>query len=298
MIREQSLWFDLNQPNLPLNDADIAIYGVPFEDAVSYRRGTKFGPDALRAVQTVYPVTRKGVNLGRLKLVDTGDIEVIKRDIKATHDNVRKRAQEIISAGAVPLMIGGDHSLTFPAVEAFKTKFDHMGLVWIDAHADVFEEFDRTPLSHACPLRRIIESGIVQPEHAVLVGIRMIHESEFAYMQTQNLLSFSADDFETRDVGSIANEICQRLSGLPTYVSFDIDSIDPGFAPATGIVSPGGLTPRELYALVHGLGRLELVAFDVVELNQLDPQNTTALIAAQFICEMFGNIVQRRTGSR
>jgi len=294
MISEKSLWFGLNRPDLDIKDADVAVYGVPFEDAVSYRRGTKFGPDAVRAIDTVYPMTRNGINLRSLKIVDTGDIDVIKRDIEATHNNVRKRAGEIISAGALPLMIGGDHSLSFPAIGSFKTKFDNIGVIWIDAHADVFEKYDGSVLSHACPLRRIIEAGIVRPEHVALVGIRMIHESEFEYIQNQQLLAFMADDFEDQEVYNISEKICQRLYGMPTYISFDIDAIDPSHAPGTGIPSPGGLTPREVFSLIHELVELEIIGFDVVEVSHFDTTDVTPLIAMQFICEMFGNIHQRK----
>ncbi len=294
MICDKLLWFGLNQPNLEIKDADVAIYGVPFEDAVSYRRGTKFGPDVIRSVQTVYPMTRNGVNLRSLKVIDTGDIDIIKRDIEATHDNVRKRAKEILLEGTLPLMIGGDHSLTYPAVESFKTKFDSIGVIWIDAHADLFEHYDGSHLSHACPLRRIIESGTVHPEHVIIIGARMIHEAEFEYLRKKDLLTFFADDFENKKISEIASKICDRLSGVPTYVSFDIDGIDPGFAPGTGIPSPGGLTPREVFALVHEFIHLDLVGFDVVEVNQFDYQKVTSLIAMQFICEMFGNIIQQR----
>jgi arginase len=270
---------------------DIAILGIPYDEKSCYLRGSAKGPQAVRAASTGKAInawTEQGVNLEEeAVMVDLGDVDVT-GDYKQVSSRIEKKVLEILGRNAFPIILGGDHSISFPVVKAVAKKFKPMDILHFDAHPDLYEELYGDRYSHGCPFTRIMEEGLAQ--NLVQVGIRAATGEH-----REKAAQYGVRMIEMKD---IHDNLILEFSN-PLYVSFDMDALDPAFAPGVSHHEPGGLTTRQVIRILQTL-EAEIVGLDVVEVNpDRDASGITASAAVKIVREMAGKIViQRRQGSK
>ena len=276
-----------------LDGVDVAVVGVPFDSGTSYRSGTRFGPRAIREASVMlwgYNPVVEVAPLDVLKLVDYGDVAVVPVDIVANNDRIEAKVGAILTAGPTVVALGGDHSISLPLLRAHAGKYGAMAVVHFDSHPDTWDrEFgDAFPYSHGTPFRRALEEGLIDPEAYIQVGIRGPVSGPEDYEDARRLGAEIVTIGEAFEIGipAVSERIRTRLGGPPVYISLDIDSADPAYAPGTGTPEVGGFTSYQLLQLVRGLSGLDLVGLDLVEVNPLfDHGNITALLAANLVFE-------------
>jgi agmatinase len=265
-------------------DYRIAVLGVPFDEKSSYLRGASAGPAAIRAVSTgkcYCSFTELGVDLEKeTVLVDLGDVDV-SGDPDKTFSLVEKSVAKILERNAVPIVLGGDHSITLPVLRAFASRIKPLDVLHFDAHPDLYEDLYGDRLSHACPFARIIDEGLAT--HIVQVGVRAVTSEHRA-----KALKHKVRMIEMKDIdGPLPLEFAN-----PLYISFDLDALDPAFAPGVSHHEPGGLSTRQVLEVVQSL-KAGIVGFDIVELNpSRDPAGITAAAAFKILKETAGKIVR------
>ena len=274
-----------------LNHVDVAIMGVPFDSGTSYRTGTRFGPRKIREASLLIWGHNSTLNitpLKKLKAVDYGDVSVIPTSIEHTMDAITKAASEIINSGTTLITLGGDHSIALPLLRAHCKKYGPVSLVHVDAHIDTWEsEFEAVPYSHGTPFRHALKEGLIRKGEYVQIGIRGPLSGENDYEENERLGARRIGIHEVMEKGipEILKEVHERMQG-PVYVTVDIDSADPAFAPGTGTPEVGGLTSYQLLQLVRGLHGWNLVGFDLVEVSPpFDHGDITAILAANLVFE-------------
>ena len=266
---------------------DFAVFGVPFDEKSSYKKGTSKGPQAIRAASTGEAInswTELGVNLEEETIiVDLGDLEVSGSfwDVFA---KIERQIEEILEKGAVPVVMGGDHSLSYPIVKAFAPKYDSLDILHFDAHPDLYDELYGDRYSHACPFARIIEEGHVAS--LVQVGIRAATGQHRTTARKHGVRMIEMNNIDQAMALNFSN---------PLYISFDMDVLDPAFAPGVSHHEAGGLSTRQAIDMLHAL-KGTIVGLDVVELNpDRDPLGITAAAAVKIIMEVIGKIVASRS---
>lgn len=258
-------------------DSRVILYGAPMDYTVSQFPGARFGPRAVRqlsfGLETYSPVL--GRSLEEVALGDVGDIRLPFGNVTRALDRIGEAVAGFVSDGKMPFGIGGDHLVTYPAVKAVHSRYGDLRILHFDAHADLRDDYMGEPLSHATVMRRIYD--LLGPERIFQVGIRSGIAEEFAVPGVKRLEA--SDDL---------SPFWAALSGHPVYLTFDIDFVDPAFAPGTGTPEPGGATAREALGIIREVGRrLHLVGADLVEvLPDRDPSGRTAALAAKLIREL------------
>jgi agmatinase len=224
----------------------------------------------------------------RLKVADCGDVDVVPISIERTFDVITARIGEVLAAGAMPLSMGGDHSITLPILRAVARRHGPVGVVHFDAHPDTWDEYFGSKFFHGTPFRRAVEEGLIDPGRMIQVGIRgpLYGPEDFAFHDQYGIEVLRVEPIKEQGTAWAAGRL-DRLRGGPVYCSFDIDAVDPAFAPATGTPEVGGLTSYEALALVRSLQGLTLVGADVVEVSPPydGPAQVTALLAANLLFE-------------
>ena len=278
------LWADLHRPDLSPSDADFTVIGIPYDGSASARKGAALGPEHIRFwSRHLTPFSEDRTRLANLRVCDLGDIEVRDqgRDFERIH-------QKVATLPNVPIILGGDHSVTIPIFQGQRERFKRkrLGILWVDAHPDLCDEFTGSRLSHACVLRRGLEFGI-QPEDICMVGLRSWEDQEIDLIENGGLNVFTAADVAGRGMKDVAREVHKVLTSCEAiHVSLDIDCLDPAFAPGTGIPDAGGLNSRDVITLIQSLRSLPLVGLDVVEVvPPLDPSEATIFAALKIIME-------------
>jgi agmatinase len=285
---------------------DVAIVGAPFDDAVSHRPGARFGPRAIRAA-SYHSGSINSLQLGIepyewLDVVDAGDAPVTPMDIDRGHLVIEQKVHDVARSGAIPIVLGGDHSITFPSATAVSRIVAprRLGIVHFDAHADAANATWGNLRSHGTPMRRLIESGAVEGRNFVQVGLRGYWPpvETFEWMQEHGLRYHFMREIEERGAEAvIAQAIEQALDGPDhIYLSLDIDVIDPGMAPGTGTPEPGGMLTREvLRAIRQIVAATDLVGMDIVEVSPpYDHAETTAMAANRAALEAISALAVRR----
>jgi len=262
---------------------EFAIIGVPFDEKSCYLKGAAKGPQAIRAASTgkaINPWTELGVNLEEeTTLVDLGDLDV-SGDASEIFARIEKRILEILQKKAVPIILGGDHSISYPAARAFSRKFKALDILHFDAHPDLYEELYGDRYSHASPFARIVEEGLVR--ELVQVGIRASTGQQRAKASQYGVQTLWMQDLK---------EIPSLQFSNPLYVSFDLDALDPAFAPGVSHHEAGGLSTRQAIDMIQAL-KARIVGLDVVELNpDRDKVGITAAAAVKIVKEVVGKIV-------
>jgi len=275
---------------------DVAIVGVPFDGGTSYRSGARFGPREIRNQSSLirpYSYFQKVAPFDRLNVADIGDIDAPPVSIEKCYDVVEARIGAIARAGARPIVIGGDHSISLPVLRALARIHGPLALVQFDAHIDTWDEYFGGKYFHGTPFRRAIEDGAIEGSRFVQVGIRgpMYGEDDFDFHREHGITMIDIEQVKDRGVAWTIDQI-RRVATGPVYVTFDIDGVDPAFAPGTGTPEVGGLTSHEAQRLVRGLAGLTLVGGDIVEVAPLydGPGHITSLLAAnlmfEFLCAL------------
>jgi len=271
----------------PLNeypDYKMAILGVPFDEKSSYLKGTAGGPRAIRHASTgkcYNEYTEFGVNLAEeTVLVDLGDVDV-SGDVDKSFALTEKAVAGILDKGAVPVVLGGDHSITYPVIKAFARKHKPLDILHFDAHPDLYEDLYGDRLSHACPFARIMEDGLAQ--NLVQVGIRAPTPDHKAKALKHGVRMIEMKEIHDPIFLKFAN---------PLYISFDLDSLDPAFAPGVSHQEPGGLSSRQAIQIIQAL-KARIVGFDIVELNaSRDASGITAAAAFKIFREIAGKTIR------
>ena len=268
-----------------LAGVDVAIVGAPMDDLVTDRPGTRLGPRAIRAVGLEQgPHLEAGIDaFETLRVVDYGDAPVTPADPAASHAAIERTVGEVLAAGVVPIVLGGDHSIAEPDVRACARAHGPVGLIHFDTHTDTARELYGVEINHGTPMYRLVEEGSVDPKRYVQIGLRGYWpgEEEFAWQAKHGITALFMHD--VRDLG--IREVVGRAVGIagdgPVFLTVDVDVLDPAFAPGTGTPEMGGLTSRELLALVRALPRQQIVASDLVEVSPpYDHAEITSLAAA------------------
>jgi len=285
---------------------DVAIIGAPFDDAVSHRPGARFGPRAIR-MASYHAGSINSLQLDIqpfewLDCVDAGDAPVVPANLERAHEVIRRKVAEVAASGALPILLGGDHSITYPAASAVAAAVAprRMGIVHFDAHADAANSTWGVLASHGTPMRRLIESGVVESRNFVQVGLRGYWPpaETLAWMKRHGLRWHLMTEIEQRGSEAVvADAIAEALDGPEViYLSVDIDVLDPGMAPGTGTPEPGGMLTRELLrAIRQVVGRVELVGMDVVEVAPpYDLSEVTAAAAHRCVLEAISALADRR----
>jgi len=304
-------WGGLALPNLDLPH-DVVILGLPFDAGACWRAGSAEAPRRLREISVTSPaVSEEGVAVdpGRLRVRDAGDIAP---EIDATGDaarqayfsRVEQAVVQVFKTGALTgrdaflLSIGGDHSVNIPLVRGFGRQFpEGFGLVLLDAHPDLFDTYDGSPLTSPCPMRRALDSSRLKPEHLLILGTRSYNQVELDFMKEKGIRFVPAREIDRLGVESIVALARQTMEGVGNvYVSLDIDVADPACAPGTGAPVAGGLSSRQLIELTRGLAQqLPVRAMDIVEIAPpLDPSGITLFLALQIVFETFAVLAEKR----
>jgi formimidoylglutamase len=295
---------------LRARNADVAIIGAPFDDAVSHRSGARFGPRAIRQAQ----YTSGSINslqLGVepfevLDVVDAGDANIIPAWIERAHALIYRKVREVAETGAIPIVLGGDHSITWPSASAVADvrRPGSIGIVHFDAHADTANTDWGVLAGHGTPMRRLIESGAVKGRNFVQVGLRGYWPSveTFEWMKEHELRYHFMREIEERGAEAVvAQAIDEALDGPDSiYLSLDIDVIDPGLAPGTGTPEPGGMLTREVLRAVRQIvAAVDLAAMDVVEVSPpYDHAETTAMAANRAALETISALAVKKAAGR
>ncbi len=278
---------------------DIALVGVPYDGAVEARSGARQGPRQIRdmssMMRAIHHVTR--INPYKLcSVADVGDVHFNQIfDLLASHADIMEFYNKLHNSGVVPISAGGDHSITLPILRAL-AKDQPVGLVHIDAHTDCCDEEMNSKYSHGTPFRRAIEEGLLDPKRTVQIGIRGAANSDdcWEYGPKQGVRIIYIEEFSALGVDKIITETRRVVGDGPTYLTFDIDSIDPAFAPGTGTPEVGGLTTLEAQKLIRGLRGIHFVGADVVEVAPpFDASGNTALIGATIMYEILCLLAER-----
>jgi agmatinase len=280
---------------------DVAIVGAPTDDLVSDRPGTRLGPRAIRSASCPPgPHLEAKIDaFAELRIVDYGDAPVLPADPVRTHAAIEDTVREVLDAGLIPIVLGGDHSIAEPDMRACAARHGTVGLVHFDTHTDTGTEVFGVEVSHGTPMYRLVRDGHVDPKRYVQIGLRGYWpgEQEFGWQADQGITAFFMHDVRDRGIDAIVEQTVAAVGGGPVFLSVDVDVLDPAFAPGTGTPEPGGMTSVELLKAVRALAeRLELVGADVVEVipTAVGSADITALVADRIVREILTGIALRR----
>ena len=284
-----------------LDGVDVAIIGAPMDELVTDRPGTRFGPRAIRAAGAPHGVhLEAGIDaFEELRVVDYGDAACVPADPESSHAAITALVAEVASAGVMPVLLGGDHSITQPEAEALASVHGPIGLVHFDTHTDTGALQWERVLSHGTPMYNAVDRGHVDSSRYVQIGLRGYWpgEQEFAWQRERGISSFFAHDVRDRGIKEIVERAVAIVGPGPVLLTVDVDVLDPAFAPGTGTPEPGGMTPTELLWACRSLAsRLDLVGSDVVEVlpTMVGGADITALVADRVIRESLTGVALRR----
>jgi len=279
---------------------DVAIVGAPMDDLVSDRPGARFGPRAIRAASCPPgPHLESKVDaFEALKIVDFGDAAVLPADAPRSHEAILELVGQVHDAAALPVVLGGDHSIAEPTIRAAAARHGPVGLVHFDTHTDTGREVFGVERSHGTPMFRLVEAGKVVPARYVQIGLRGYWpgEREFAWQAEHGITSFFMHDVRRSGIEEVVGRTIAIVGDGPVYLSVDVDVLDPAFAPGTGTPEPGGLTSGDLLWACRTVAQeLQLVGAEVVEVIPTAPgsSDVTALVADRIVRETLNGIALR-----
>jgi agmatinase len=284
-----------------LDGIDVAIVGAPTDDLVSDRPGTRFAPRAIRSASCPPgPHLEAGIDAyAVLRMVDFGDAPVLPADPERSHAAIEATVAQVVDAGAIPVVLGGDHSITEPDVRACVRRHGPVGLVHFDTHTDTGTEVFGVERSHGTPMYRLVEAGQVDPKRYVQIGLRGYWpgEREFAWQAERGITSFFMHDVRDRGIRAVVADALAVVGGGPAFLTVDVDVLDPAFAPGTGTPEPGGMSSVDLlWACREVAATLEVVGADVVEVipTAVGSADITALVAERIVREILTGLALRR----
>jgi agmatinase len=271
---------------------DVAVVGVPFDSGVSYRPGARFGPAHVRESSRLLRPFNPAVDVlpfATQQVVDAGDIACNPFDIPEAIGAVERGARELVDDGARLLTIGGDHTIALPLLRVMAAKHGPISVVHFDAHLDTWDTYFGAPTTHGTPFRRASEEGLIDREGSIHVGIRgpLYAPQDLVDDAALGFTAITCPDLEVDGVASAIERIRARVQDRPVYVSVDIDVLDPAHAPGTGTPEAGGMTSRELLAILRSFGDLDLVSADIVEVAPAyDHAQLTGIAASHVAYEL------------
>jgi guanidinopropionase len=282
-------------------DIDVALVGVPMDLGVTNRAGARLGPRAVRGVERIGPYEHvlKIAPMGAMKVADVGDVPMASRfSLDQCIADIEAFFRRLRAANVIALAIGGDHSITYPILKALGHERP-VGMVHIDAHCDSAGEFEGSKFHHGGPFRQAVLDGVLDPERSIQIGIRGGAEFLWEFSYESGMTVLHAEEVGEMGIAAVVAKARAVVGDGPIYVTFDVDGIDPAFAPGTGTPEVGGLTPREALAIVRGLVGLDVIGGDVVEVApQYDATSNTAHVGAQMLftelCLIAANPKRRR----
>jgi agmatinase len=297
LTNDQGIWAGLNDPDRPIDDADIVVFGVPFDEGVSYRAGAKEAPRVLREnTYTIAPTTEYFEPIDSLRILDMGDYVVENRAL--LFEEIEEMVSALVSMNKFFTVIGGDHSITIPIERGVNAAVEEsFGIIHIDAHFDLCDTLDGDKLSHGCVQRRALElEHVDDTDNIYFVGIRSVEMDELEFINNNQINVANASDCHRQGIDQIATNVIEKMDQFEkVYVTIDIDGLDPAYAPGTGTPQFGGLYSRQLLDLLKALmENLPIVGFDVVEVAPtLDPSLTSMFAARKIITEMWGHYLRK-----
>ena len=271
---------------------DVAFVGIPMDHGTSNRPGTRLGPRQIRDESRMlrpYNMATGAAPFEHLQVADIGDVPINTFDLKKTVGIISAFYDGILDKGAIPLTVGGDHTLTWPILRAMRKKHGPVALIHVDAHADINDTMFGEKVAHGCPFRRAWEEDCLINDKVFQIGLRGTGygPDDFDWGRERGWTVVQAEECWHRSLKPLMAEVRAKIGDAPCYLSYDIDSLDPAFAPGTGTVEPGGLTIWQGLEIVRGAAGLNLVGGDLVEVSPpYDPSGNTALIGANLLYEM------------
>jgi len=271
---------------------DACFVGVPLDIGTSNRAGARFGPRAIRAESCLlrpYNMATRAAPYDSIQVADIGDVAINTFNLQKSMDIVTEAYDEILEHGCVPLTMGGDHTIVLPILRAMKKKYGAVGVVHVDAHADVNDAMFGEKIAHGTPFRRAIEEGLIDGNRVAQIGLRGTGYTaeDFDWSRSHGIRVVQAEECWYKSVAPIMAEVRAKLGDGPVYLSFDIDGLDPSFAPGTGTPEIGGLTIWQALEIIRGCRGLDIVGCDLVEVSPpYDPSGNTALVGANLLYEM------------
>ncbi len=286
-------------------ELDIALIGVPFDFGVTNRPGARHGPREIRNSSTLMRAIHHVTKVDPYDLCRIGDLGDVAFqqifELEACLDDIAEFYGRVHAAGAAPLSAGGDHTITLPIFRAIADRGQPLGMVHIDAHTDTWDEFLGSKYMHGTPFRRAVEEGLLDPKRTIQIGIRGAQNSDegWTFSLDSGMRVVFMEEFTELGVAAVIAEARRVVGDGPVYVSFDVDGLDPVYAPGTGTPEVGGLTTIEAQLLLRGLRGLDLVGGDVVEVAPpFDPTGNTALVGAtmmyEILCPLAEAVAKRR----
>ncbi|MDD9955565.1 MAG: agmatinase [Anaerolineaceae bacterium] len=287
-----------------LDGVDFAVAGVPFDTGATYRVGARFGPEAIRSASVLlrpYHPDQEVALFPTLSGVDYGDLPTVPGYLPRSHRDIAAAAETLFRAGVTPVFLGGDHSVSLPLLRAAGSVRDEpLSLLHFDSHGDIWSGYYGGLDTHGTPFRRALEEGLIDPRQSIQIGLRgsVYDEQDVQLSRDLGFQVVTARDLHRRGVDEVLRQVQDLLRGRDCYLSFDIDFVDPAFAPGTGTPETGGFSGAVCHELLRGLRGLHFVAFDMVEvLPAHDPAGVTALLAANLVYEFIALLaLQKRDG--
>ena len=271
---------------------DACFVGVPMDTGASNRSGTRHGPRQIRAESCMlrpYNMATGAAPFEHMQVADIGDVPINTFDLKKSVEIIAGHYRGILANDCIPLTLGGDHTLTYPVLQAVQEKHGSVALVHVDAHADINDQMFGERIAHGTPFRRAVEDGLLVNDKVFQIGLRGSGYSaeDFDWPRAQGFTIVQAEECWHKSLTPLMAGIRKKIGSAPVYLSFDIDSLDPAFAPGTGTVEIGGLTVWQGLEIIRGCAGLNIVGCDLVEVSPpYDPSGNTALVAANLLYEM------------
>ena len=271
---------------------DACFVGIPMDIGASNRAGTRHGPRQIRAESCLirpYNMATRAAPFDSLQVADIGDVAINTFNLPKCMDIITAAFDAILAENCIPLTLGGDHTLTYPILRAMAKKHGPVGLIHIDAHADINDHMFGEPIAHGTPFRRAVEAGVLDATRCVQIGLRGsgYAADDFDWPRQQGFRVVQAEECWHRSLTPLMAEVRAQIGDGPVYLSYDIDSLDPAFAPGTGTPEIGGLTTVQALEIIRGCQGLNLVGCDLVEVSPpYDPSGNTAITAAYLLFAM------------
>lgn len=271
---------------------DACFVGIPLDIGTSNRSGTRHGPRQIRAESVMlrpYNMATRAAPFEAMQVADLGDVPINTFDLKKTVDIITAHYDGILAHDCIPLTLGGDHTLTWPVLRSMAKKHGPVALIHVDAHADINDTMFGEKVAHGTPFRRAWEDGCLINDKVFQIGLRGTGyaPADFDWGRAQGWTVVQAEECWHRSLTPLMADIRAKIGGAPVYLTYDIDSLDPAFAPGTGTVEVGGLTIWQALEIIRGAAGLNLVGCDLVEVSPpYDPSGNTALVAANLLYEM------------
>lgn len=279
---------------------DFAIAGAPFDTASSFRSGSRFGPNAIRNISAMMKPNNVILQVNimeNLKGGDIGDFNVTPGYIHPTYDAIEAGVAGILEENAVPIVLGGDHSITLAELRAVAKKYGPVALVHFDSHSDLCDEVFGQKYNHGTPFRRAIEEGLINPAHSIQIGMRgsLYDPNEHKMAADLGMLLIPAHKVREMGFEALIRTAMERVGDKPVFLTFDIDFVDPAYAPGTGTPEVAGFTSYESLSLVRAIKDMNFVGFDIVEvLPAYDSGEVTAYLAANIVFEYLSILAAKK----